>query len=313
MDNEAPAEFKAAIKKNGCKVELTPVDMHRRNIAERAIQTFKSHLIAVIAGLDEKFPIHEWHRIIPQTLLTLNLLRPSNVSPNVSAYAHHHGQFDYNRMPLAPIGCAVQLHEKPKRRKTFGEHSVDGFYIYTSPDHYRCSVIFVKKTRQCRISDTVYFKHKYLTQPTVTAKDRIMKAILDLTAAIRGKLGDKSSSQYDALKKLSEILQPGNELPIQLTDETDKLPRVQHEEDSVPRVQESQNHSLPRVKSQPEAQEPNKRLVVAWPQKQIVQPQITPQPAPQAQEPLDSIASRLKARKQKIVQVQSSIAQRVAA
>ncbi|KAL7475096.1 LOW QUALITY PROTEIN: hypothetical protein ACHAW6_006934 [Cyclotella cf. meneghiniana] len=91
MDNEAPAEFKAAIKKNGCKVELTPVDMHRRNIAERAIQTFKSHLIAVIAGLDEKFPIHEWHRIIPQTLLTLNLLRPSNVSPNVSAYAHHHG------------------------------------------------------------------------------------------------------------------------------------------------------------------------------------------------------------------------------
>ena len=59
MDNEAPAEFKPAIKENGCKVKLIPVDMHWHNIAERAIQTFKSHLIAVIAGLDEKFPIHE--------------------------------------------------------------------------------------------------------------------------------------------------------------------------------------------------------------------------------------------------------------
>ena len=31
LDNEAPAEFKQAIRENKCRVELTPPDMHRRN------------------------------------------------------------------------------------------------------------------------------------------------------------------------------------------------------------------------------------------------------------------------------------------
>ena len=84
-------------------------------VAERAIKTWKDHLISVLAGVDAKFPLHEWDRLIPQATLTLNFLRQTKVSPNVSAYAHHHGQFDYNRMPLVPMGCAVQLREKPKR------------------------------------------------------------------------------------------------------------------------------------------------------------------------------------------------------
>ena len=45
LDNEAPEELKQAIRENKCRVELTPADMHRRNIAERAIKTFKGHFI----------------------------------------------------------------------------------------------------------------------------------------------------------------------------------------------------------------------------------------------------------------------------
>lgn len=107
--------------------------MHRRNIAERVIQTRKDHFISVLAGVDAKFPLHKWDRLLPQATLTLILLRQPNVSPHVSAYAHHHGQFDYNRMSIAPMGCTVQIHEKPKQRKTFGEHAADGWYIRTSP------------------------------------------------------------------------------------------------------------------------------------------------------------------------------------
>lgn len=33
LDNEAPEEFKQAISENKCRVELTPPDMPRRNIA----------------------------------------------------------------------------------------------------------------------------------------------------------------------------------------------------------------------------------------------------------------------------------------
>ena len=41
LDNEAPEELKQAIRENKCRVELTPAYQHRRNAAERAIQTFK--------------------------------------------------------------------------------------------------------------------------------------------------------------------------------------------------------------------------------------------------------------------------------
>jgi hypothetical protein len=136
LDNEAPEALKQAIRENKCRVELTPADQHRRNAAERAIQTFKGHFISVLAGVSDDFPINRWEELIPQTVLTLNLLRQSNVASNISAYAYHHGSFDYNRMPLAPMGCAVQFHVKPSRRKTFGEHSSDRWYLKTSDEHY---------------------------------------------------------------------------------------------------------------------------------------------------------------------------------
>ena len=44
LDNEASEAFKLAIRQN-CDLQLVPPDTHRRNQAERAIQTFKSHFI----------------------------------------------------------------------------------------------------------------------------------------------------------------------------------------------------------------------------------------------------------------------------
>jgi hypothetical protein len=56
MDNKASAELKAEIRKN-CTIQLVPPDNHRRNLAERAIQTFKCHFKAILAGLDDSFPV----------------------------------------------------------------------------------------------------------------------------------------------------------------------------------------------------------------------------------------------------------------
>lgn len=159
LDNGAPELLKQAICESGCKVELTPANLHRRNAAEKAIQTFKSHLIAVLAGMSDTFPIHQWDKLLPQTVLTLNLLLKLNVVPNILAYSYHHGPFDYNHMPLAPMGCAVQFHIKPGRQKSFGEHLANGWYLQTSPEHYCCYVVFLKSTRMKRIMDTVFFKH----------------------------------------------------------------------------------------------------------------------------------------------------------
>ena len=131
------------------------------------------------------------------------------MAPKVCAYAYHHGQFDYDRVSLAPMGCAVQCHIRPKQRKSWGDHSLDGWYIGTSPKHYRCHIIFIKATRSKCILDTVFFKHKYITQSTVTPANVIIKALQDLTHAVQGQ-EIKGESQLDVLTKLHDIFAPGH-------------------------------------------------------------------------------------------------------
>ncbi len=183
LDNEASDAFKKEIGKN-CNLQLVPPDTHHRNLAERATQTFKSHFIAKFAGVDPSFPMSLWDRLVLQTVLTLNLLQQANKTPTVSAYYYVNRPFDYNAMPLAPLGCKVQMHKSINRCKTSDPHSLSGWYLGTSLEHYHCHKIFCQKTHSERISDTVFFKHRYITQPTVTPEDQIVKAIGNLTSAL---------------------------------------------------------------------------------------------------------------------------------
>jgi hypothetical protein len=134
-----------------------------------------------------------WDRLLPQTVLALNLLRQSNLAPTVSAYQYIHGAFDYNKMPLAPMGCAVQIHKRSEKRGSWAFNSIDGWHLHTSPEHYRCHVIYVKKTRSKRTSDTVHFKHEYIAQPTLAPEDTIVKALNDLTHALKQKRDNKGA------------------------------------------------------------------------------------------------------------------------
>ena len=145
----------------------------------------------------------------------------------VSAYQYVHGSFDYNKTPLAPLGCAVQLFESNSRRGTWAEHSTDGWYIETLMEHYRCHRIYVKKTRGERISDTVFFIHKYITQPKVTPADTIVKALGDLMHALKGRRNVKGTSEIEALERIDKLL---NNIPKQLeqagtTEETNHIQR----------------------------------------------------------------------------------------
>ncbi len=205
LDNEASAAFKAEIRKN-CELQLVPPDTHRRNLAERAIQTFKSHFISVLAGVDPTFPMSLWDRLLPQTVLTLNLQRQAHASPTTSAYEYINGPFDYNKMPLAPLGCKVQIHESTNRRKTWDPRALNGWYLGTSSEHYRCHIIFCQKTRSERISDTVFFQHRYITQPTVTPEDQIVKAVVDLTAALKQRANTQGKAEMESLQRLCDII-----------------------------------------------------------------------------------------------------------
>ena len=108
LDNEASARFKETIRQN-CDLQLVPPDTHRRNLAERAIQTFKSHFLAILAGVDPSFPMTLWDRLVPQAVITLNLLRQAKVDPTLSAYEFIHGKLDYNKTPLVLDNTKVKI------------------------------------------------------------------------------------------------------------------------------------------------------------------------------------------------------------
>ena len=181
---------------------MVPPGSHRRNAAKVAIRNFKSHFLSVLAGTAESFPLHLWDRLLPQTKITFNLLRQSNATPTVSAYAHLSGPFDYNKMPLAPMGCEVQIHEKTDKRGTWLYHSVDGWYLSTSPEHYRVHNSYVKTTQVERLTDTTQFKHNNKTYPTISSHDKIMHTLANGKTALKGMMNENPNQQMEELQTL---------------------------------------------------------------------------------------------------------------
>jgi hypothetical protein len=104
------------------------------------------------------------------------------------------------------MGCAVQIYQSSERRASWGANAINGWYLQTSPEHYQCHVIYVKQTKSERVSDTIFFKTKYITQPTLTQTNIIFKALNDLTHALKEKRSQKGLEQIEALTKLDNIL-----------------------------------------------------------------------------------------------------------
>jgi hypothetical protein len=116
LDNEASAALKLFFTTNDVEFRLVPPHCHRRNAAERSIQTFKEHFVAGLYSVDPTFTLHLWDRLLPQVEITLNLLRTSRLHPQLSTVAHFHGLMDYNKTSFAPPGCKIIAHDKPAKR-----------------------------------------------------------------------------------------------------------------------------------------------------------------------------------------------------
>ena len=92
--------------------QLVPPHVHRRNLVERAIKTFKDYFLAGLATIDEKNPIHLWRRLLPQETISLNMTRILRIHLALSTYHGLNGALDYNKSPFAPIGVKHFIHEK---------------------------------------------------------------------------------------------------------------------------------------------------------------------------------------------------------
>ena len=138
--------MKDFLKAAGVDFQLVPLHDHQRNAAERAICTFKNHLIAGIVSTDKEFPLNLWDRLIEQAVLTLNLLRGSRLNPKLSAYEQLMGRYDFNRTPIAPPGIKVLVHERPEQRGSWSPHAKEAWYIGPAMNSYRCYRVYVTST-----------------------------------------------------------------------------------------------------------------------------------------------------------------------
>jgi hypothetical protein len=76
LDNEC-SDALQFMSNEGVDYQLVPPGMHRRNAAERAIHSFKNHFIAGLCSVHKHFPLHLWDRLVPQAVITLNMMRGS--------------------------------------------------------------------------------------------------------------------------------------------------------------------------------------------------------------------------------------------
>jgi hypothetical protein len=67
------------------------------------------------------------------------------------------------KCPFAPLVCAVIASVKPMSQQIWDVHADTGFNIRTAMEHHQCFHIYIVKTRVTRTSNTVIFKHQYIT------------------------------------------------------------------------------------------------------------------------------------------------------
>ena len=210
LDNECSQLLRDYLASKNITVQTTPAGSHRRNAAERAIQTFKDHFIAGLCTTDPKFPLHLWDRLLEQAEITLNLLRGSRINPNLSAYAQVFGNFDYNATPLAPPGIHTIVYQQPSDRGTWDPHGKDAWYVGPAMDSYRCYRTWVWETQKERKAETLSWFPTHLQMPTTGPLQKAIAGINDIKKALQSPptnspLHPLTDSEVATLDNLADI------------------------------------------------------------------------------------------------------------
>jgi hypothetical protein len=216
LDNEVNELLFAAIKSNNCKFQIATAQDHRQLIAERAIQTYKYHLISVLNGTDKDFPAYLWCSLLQQVNIQINLLRQSRIHPKRSAYAELHAHFDFNSTPLGIPGTKAVIFESVSQRpSSFADHGKEGWYIGPCMHKYRNYRVHVTATRAERESNRVDFFPTKCRIPLSTGATRLTAAIDNLTnelaptpVHLQSNNNNYGTPLFRAVQALKDLLSP---------------------------------------------------------------------------------------------------------
>jgi hypothetical protein len=71
-------------------------------------------------------------------------------------------------------------------------------------EHHCCFHAYIVKTRATRVSNAVFFKPQYITNPQITPETLVMKAAAELTSALKGTIS-RDAETAKALTKIGEL------------------------------------------------------------------------------------------------------------
>ena len=207
IDNQTSADLQVYFDKVAkITYNYVPPGNHRTLHAERDIRTWKNHFIATRAGVDKSFPANLWDSLLDQVDLTLNLLRPCGLIQNTSAWEYVCGPYDYKKNPIGPAGAKVLVYENPNERETFADHGVEGFYVGTAWNHYRCFRVWIPSTRKFRTSDTLswHTEDPFGLLSNFSTKDALTDAIDVLTVQLQ--LNPEAEQLRQGIDSLESII-----------------------------------------------------------------------------------------------------------
>ena len=96
-----------------------------------------------------------------------------------------------------------------KNKKSWDQKGREGFSVGPALQHYRCIHAIDSKTKALIITDTAKYLHEYLTQPHITAEDRMNHTIQFLTAALKDVPTSICDSQLSAIEAVKAIFTNG--------------------------------------------------------------------------------------------------------
>ena len=62
-----------------------------------------------------------------------------------------HGNYDFNKYPLASVGCKIIIHNQTNERFWWFDHGSRGFYVGPAIKHNRHYVCFMSESKALRI------------------------------------------------------------------------------------------------------------------------------------------------------------------
>jgi hypothetical protein len=122
----------------------------------------------VLATIDCDFPSQLWDKLTPQVINTLNMMRASRIDPTKSAYKTLYGPYNWNRYPLAPLGCKAVVYEDGDTRGSWALQGVNGWYLGPLMDHYWCDIYCKPETRGYCISGSTKLFPQHCQLPDMT-------------------------------------------------------------------------------------------------------------------------------------------------